>query len=163
MSPETAIDFRSFTKCRAEKFDALDEVHKELPDFVGWRRGQGDKGEFWIRPDVWRDIFDNEPDVAVDAARTLREIGLLRVQDTENCQAVVIVRKKSVRAYVVKAKILDWQPTEPYGIYGAARTVPKLTGAAHCMRMITSKWFMAASGRSQLRRNVALTCHESAG
>jgi hypothetical protein len=97
---------------------------------VGWRRGQGDKREFWIRPDVWRDIFDNEPDVAVDAARTLREIGLLRVQDTENCQAVVIVRKKSVRAYVVKAKILDWRPTEPCGIYGAARTVPKHTGAA---------------------------------
>jgi hypothetical protein len=120
-----------FLKWNGPRFDALDEVHEAIPDPVGWRRGQGDKREFWIRPDVWRDIFDNEPDVAVDAARTLREIGLLRVQDTENCQAVVIVRKKSVRAYVVKAKILDWQPTEPYGIYGAARTVPKHTGAAN--------------------------------
>src|SRR5262249_90881 len=59
------------------------------------------------------------PEVAVDAARTLREIGLLRVQDTENCQAVVEVRKKSVRAYAVKAKILDWQPANSYGAYGA--------------------------------------------
>jgi hypothetical protein len=28
----------------------ITEVHKELADFVGWRRGQGDKREFWIRP-----------------------------------------------------------------------------------------------------------------
>jgi hypothetical protein len=34
------------------KFDALDEVHKELPDFVGWQRGQGDKRESWKRPEI---------------------------------------------------------------------------------------------------------------
>jgi hypothetical protein len=125
MSPETAIEcVRGFIKWRAEKFDALDEAHEPILEAVGWRRGQGDKREFWIRPDVWRDIFDNEPDVAVDAARVLREAGLLRVQDTGNCQAVVEVRHKSTRCYVVKAKILNWQPTSSYGAYGDAKYKP---------------------------------------
>jgi hypothetical protein len=53
MSPETAIDrVRSFIKWRAEKFDALDEVHEPMLESVGWRRGQGEKREFWIRPDT---------------------------------------------------------------------------------------------------------------
>ena len=96
-------------------------MHPAVDDALGWRR----RHEFWVKPNVWREIFDNNPDVAVDAARTLREIGLLRVQDTDNCQAVVIVRnKKSARAYVVKSKILEWQPTEPYGIYGPVKIGP---------------------------------------
>src|SRR5262249_33960141 len=128
MSPEIAIDrVRSFIKWRAEMFDALDEAHAPLSHFVGWRRGQGDKREFWIRPDVWRDIFDNEPEVAVDAARTLREIGLVRVQDNAKCQAVVEVRKKSVRAYAVKAKILDCSPRTLTGLTGRLRLLHDVT------------------------------------
>jgi hypothetical protein len=40
----------------------------------------------------------------------------------------VIVRKKSVRAYVVKSTILEWQPTEPYGIYGPAKIESQYNG-----------------------------------
>src|SRR5262249_39101931 len=117
--------------CRKARKTAghLDAGHEAIADPVGWQRGQGDRREFWIRPDVWRDIFDNNPDVSVDAARTLREIGLLRVQDTENCQAGVEVQKKSVRAYAVKAKILDWQPTTSYGAYEPLETAPRRNSA----------------------------------
>ena len=126
MNPEIAIDrVRSFIRWNGEKLEHLDAGHEAIADPVGWQRGQGDRREFWIKPKVWREIFDNNPDVSVDAARTLREIGLLRVQDTENCQAVVEVRKKSVRAYAVKAKILDWQPTNSYGPYGPVETAPR--------------------------------------
>jgi hypothetical protein len=119
MSPETRSHIehvKLFLRWNGERFDDLDKVHPANDDAPGWRRCH----EFWIKPNVWREIFDNNPDVAVGAARTLREAGLLRVQDAENCQAVVIVRKKSVRAYVIKAQILEWQPTEPYGVYVAA-------------------------------------------
>jgi hypothetical protein len=45
-------------------------------------------------------------DVAVNAARTLRDLDLLRVQDSRNCQAVVCIRnRKPARAYVVKPEI----------------------------------------------------------
>src|SRR5215831_18566378 len=126
MSPETAIDrVRSFIRWNGEKLEHLDAGHEAIADPVGWQRGQGDRREFWIKPNVWREIFDNNPDVSVDAARTLREIGLLRVQDTENCQAVVEVRKKSVRAYVVKAKILKREAVESYGAYGPAESALK--------------------------------------
>jgi hypothetical protein len=54
--------------------------------------------EFWIRPSAWREIFDNDPDVAVNAARTLKERGLLRVQDNANLQVVVVIRGKSAKA-----------------------------------------------------------------
>jgi hypothetical protein len=126
MNPEIAIDrVRSIIRWNGEKLEHLDAGHEAIADPVGWQRGQGDRREFWIKPKVWREIFDNNPDVSVDAARTLREIGLLRVQDTENCQAVVEVRKKSVRAYAVKAKILDWQPTNSYGAYEPLETAPR--------------------------------------
>src|SRR5262249_48724910 len=126
MNPaEIVRTVRNFIRWHSERFDALDEAHEAIANPVGHRRGQGDKREFWIKPEVWRDIFDNEPDAAVDAARALREIGLLRVQDTENCQAVVEVRKKSVRAYVVKAKILEREAVESYGAYGPPGIAPR--------------------------------------
>ena len=100
MSPETTIDrIRSFIRWNGGRFDALDEAHEAIADPVGWRRGQGLKREFWIRPDIWRDIFDSEPDVAVDAARILREAGFLRVQDNANLPVVVLIRGKSAKAY----------------------------------------------------------------
>ena len=120
MRPETRSHLEHvelFLRWNGSRFDDLESVHPAVDDAPGWRR----RHEFWIKPNVWREIFDSNPDLTVDAARTLRETGLLRVQDTENCQAVVIVRKKSVRAYVVKSTILEWQPTEPYGIYGPAK------------------------------------------
>jgi hypothetical protein len=108
---------RCFIKWRGDRFDALDEPHEPIADPVGWKRA----GEFWIKPDTWRDtIFDGDEDAAQDAARTLRELGLLRVQDSRNCQAVVCVRdRKSARAYVVKPEIRLTTPA--YGAYDTAQ------------------------------------------
>src|SRR5215472_5015540 len=121
MNPETAIDrVRSFIKWHEDRFDVLDAPHNLISDPVGWSRG----GEHWIRPDTWRDtIFDGDEDAAQGAARLLRDLGLLRVQDGRNCQAVVCVRdRKSARAYVLKPEIRDWRPQTPaYGAYDAAQ------------------------------------------
>ena len=108
MSPEIAIDrVRSFIKWHEDRFDVLDAPHNLISNPVGWSRG----GEHWIRPDTWRDtIFDGDEDAAQDAARLLRDLGLLRVQDGRNCQAVVCVRdRKSARAYVLKPEIHEWR------------------------------------------------------
>jgi hypothetical protein len=121
--PETRLfveRVRCFIKWRGDRFDALDEPHEQIADPVGWKRG----AEHWIRPDTWRDtIFDGVEDAAQDAARTLRDLGLLRTQDSRNCQAVVCVRdRKSARAYVVKPEIREWRLTAPaYGAYDAAQ------------------------------------------
>jgi hypothetical protein len=109
-----------FIKWHDDRFDALDGPNEPITDPVGWKRG----GEHWIRPDTWRDtIFDNDEDAAQDAARALRDLGLLRTQDSRNCQAVVCVRdRKSARAYVVKSEIHEWKLTTPaYGAYDAAQ------------------------------------------
>jgi hypothetical protein len=109
---------RCFLKWHGERFDILDAPHEPLANPVGWKRGD----ECWIRPDTWRDtIFDGDEDAAVDAARTLRDLDLLRVQDSRNCQAVVCVRnRKPARAYVVKPEIREWL-TPAYGDYAAAQ------------------------------------------
>ena len=57
--------------------------------------------------------------MAVDAAEMLRDMDLLRIQDKVTCQGVVQVREKSVRAYIVKRQILDWNG-EPYKSYNPA-------------------------------------------
>jgi hypothetical protein len=121
---ERAIDrVKCFIKWHASQFDALDALHDAINNAVGWKRGD----EFWIRPDTWRDtIFDGDEDAAQDAARTLRDLGLLRVQDNRNCQAVVCVRdRKSARAYVVKPEIRKWRLTsQAYSAYDAAELAP---------------------------------------
>jgi hypothetical protein len=102
---------RCFLKWHGEQFDILDAPHEPLANPVGWKRGD----ECWIRPDTWRDtIFDGDEDAAVNAARTLRDLDLLRVQDSRNCQAVVCVRdRKPARAYVVKPEIREWRLMTP--------------------------------------------------
>jgi hypothetical protein len=55
--------------------------------------------------------------MAVDAARALRDMDLLRIQDKVTCQGVVQVREKSVRAYIVKRQILEWKSGESYKRY----------------------------------------------
>jgi hypothetical protein len=110
---------RWFIKWHGDRFDALDKPHEPISDPVGWTRG----GQVWISADSWRDtIFDDDEDSAVNAARTLRDLGLLRTQDSRNCQAVVCVRdRKSARAYVVKPEIREWRLTAPaYSAYDAA-------------------------------------------
>jgi hypothetical protein len=56
----------------------------------------------------------------VDAARALRDMDLLRIQDNVTCQAVVQVREKSTRAYVVKRQILERKSGESYKSYNPA-------------------------------------------
>jgi hypothetical protein len=114
---------RAFIKWHAQRFDTLDKPHEPIADPVGWTRGN----EFWISPDAWRDtIFDGDEDAAVNAARILRDLDLLRVQDTRNCQAVVCVRdRKSARAYVVKPEIREWKLATPaYSAYDATELEP---------------------------------------
>jgi hypothetical protein len=55
---------------------------------AGWRR----PNEFWIRPDAWRSIFDNIAEMAVDAARMLRDMDSLRIQDKISGISVVWAR-----------------------------------------------------------------------
>jgi hypothetical protein len=121
MSPaEIVRTVRNFIRWHAERFNALDSSLEPMADPVGWKRGD----EFWIKPDTWRNvIFDGDEVEAVEAARTLRDLGLLRTQDSRNCQAVVCVRdRKSARAYVVKPEIREWRLTAPaYGAYDAAQ------------------------------------------
>jgi hypothetical protein len=114
---------RCFIKWHENRFDALDKQHEPISDPVGWTRG----GEVWISADSWRDlIFDGDEVAALNASRTLRDLGLLRTQDGRNCQAVVCVRdRKSARAYVVKPEILESRLTAPaYSAYGAAELEP---------------------------------------
>lgn len=66
-----------FINWHEDRFDALDGPHEPITVPVVWKRG----GEHWIRPDIWRDtIFDGDEDAAQDAARTLRDLSLLRTQ-----------------------------------------------------------------------------------
>jgi hypothetical protein len=114
---------RCFIKWHEGRFDALDKPHEPIANPVGWTRDE----EHWISPDTWRDtIFDDDEDEAVNAARMLRDLGLLRTQDSRNCQAVVCVRdRKSARAYVVKPEIREWRLTAPaYGAYGTTELEP---------------------------------------
>jgi hypothetical protein len=111
---------RCFIKWHEGHFDALDKPHEPIANPAGWTRGI----EFWIKPDIWRDtIFDGDEDAAQEAARTLRDLGLLRTQDSRNCQAVVCVRdRKSARAYVVMPEIREWRLTAPaYSAYDTAQ------------------------------------------
>jgi hypothetical protein len=58
--------------------------------------------------------------------RAFRGIDLLRIQDNVACQAIVQVRNKSTRAYVVKSKILEWKSGEAYKSYNPATNIRAL-------------------------------------
>src|ERR1700730_14968833 len=54
MNPaEIVRTVRNFVRRHGERFDDLDEVHEAIANPVGYRRGEGDKREFWIKPVVW--------------------------------------------------------------------------------------------------------------
>ena len=70
----TVEQVRLFIKWHEGRFEALDEPHESIARPVGWKRG----AEYWVRPDIWRDsIFDGDEDAAIEAARVLRDLGLL--------------------------------------------------------------------------------------
>ena len=110
------VKVQCFLRWNANRFDDLTKP-EPLADPAGWRRPK----EYWIRPAIWRDtIFDGDEVAAGNAARTLRDLGLLRTQpNNDKVQAVVVVRdKKSQRAYVVKEGILEWKaPPFSYPVY----------------------------------------------
>jgi hypothetical protein len=98
---------RCFIKWHVDRFDALDKPHEPISDPVGWTR----RDEVWIKQAVWRDtIFDGDGDEAMSASCALRDLGLLRVQDRGNCAALVNIRGKPCRAYVVLPAINEWRP-----------------------------------------------------
>jgi hypothetical protein len=98
---------RCFIKWHAGRFDALDKPHEPISDPVGWTR----RDEVWIKQAVWRDtIFDGDGDEAMSASCALRDLDLLRVQDRGNCAALVNIRGKPCRAYVVLPAISEWRP-----------------------------------------------------
>ena len=74
---------RCFIKWRGDRFDALDKPHEPISDPVGWTR----RDEVWIKQAVWRDtIFDGDDVAAFTPRATLRDLGLLRMQDRGNCR-----------------------------------------------------------------------------
>jgi hypothetical protein len=98
---------RCFIKWHENRFDALDKPHEPISNPVGWTR----RAEVWIKQAVWRDtIFDGDGDEAMSASCALRDLGLLRVQDRGNCAALVNIRGKPCRAYVVLPTISEWRP-----------------------------------------------------
>ena len=53
-------------------FDALDEVHEAIANPVGYRRGEGDKREFWIKPVVWAEELCGDEMDPQNVARALK-------------------------------------------------------------------------------------------
>jgi hypothetical protein len=91
----------------ARRFIRPNDPYERDSDFAGWKRGEGDGLEWWIRPATWRGIFTEHNLDPVEAARRLRDLEMLRVQDSENLQRVCMVAgKRSVRAYVIDGAAL---------------------------------------------------------
>lgn len=115
---------KDFLRWNVERFEALDQKAPIVPpDLWGWRRGSGDEGEWWVSPKVWLEtLFDGDEAEAQHAARTLRDLDLLRTQDSRNLQVVANVRGKPTRVYAVRSKIATWRPltARDYGGYDKA-------------------------------------------
>jgi hypothetical protein len=98
----------------------------DAPDsgILGWRRGDNRSVEWWIKPKTWQDIFVPHGLDPVEAARTLKHLGLLRVQDSRNLQVVVKVRDTTARVYAIDgAPLAEWRPVtdKRYGGYEATQ------------------------------------------
>lgn len=74
-------------------------------------------------PSVWLDtVFDGDEAAAQDGARTLRDLDLLRTQDSRNLQVVANIRGKPTRVYAIRGAIGEWKPVMApnYGGYDHA-------------------------------------------
>jgi hypothetical protein len=135
--PEIVHTVRNFIRWHRERFDALDEVHEVLANPIGYRRGEGNNREFWIEPTVWTEELCGDEIDPQDAARTLKELGLLRTQDDNSFQIVAKVRGKSRRVYSVSNAILTWRPVvtgHGYNGYRNPENAPKFVG--------TTRWWL---------------------
>ncbi|MBB4196684.1 hypothetical protein CCR94_22020 [Rhodoblastus sphagnicola] len=86
------------------RFQPLDDPDaKPVSNRLGWRKGE----EWWIPPETWKAEICNGFDPKF-VARTLAENGMLRRQGGNVLQCTVnLGGKKTSRAYVLTARILD--------------------------------------------------------
>jgi uncharacterized protein (DUF927 family) len=75
-------------------------------DRLGWRKGDGVSREYWIPPEVWKAEFCAGLDPTF-VARVLAQNKMLRRQDKKHLQCTVSLGKRTIRAYVLTAAILD--------------------------------------------------------
>jgi hypothetical protein len=106
MSPEIVIDrVQSFLRWNTNRIDALDEDHEPIANPACYRRGEGDRLEYWITAATWRDVlFSDDGDEALEAARILCDAGLLRPLDHANLQVYAKVRGKVIKVTLCAPK-----------------------------------------------------------
>jgi putative DNA primase/helicase len=95
---------------RVEDYGIMEE--DKVRDRLGWRRGEGSDREWWVPPQVWKEVICEGLD-PTSVARTLHAHGMLRKQGDKHWQAVVRIGNASRRAYVLTAAILDGGEDEP--------------------------------------------------
>jgi hypothetical protein len=94
-------------------FECLDDkatIANMLAPTWGWRKGD----EFWVRPATWQEQLCATEFDPQEMARTLKDLDLLRTQDSRTFQCCVKVQGKTERAYVVSRAILEWKPAVTY-------------------------------------------------
>ena len=76
-------------------------------DQLGWRKGEGDKREWWVQSEIWKTEFcaGLSP---TSVAKALADSGILRRQDGKNLACIVRPPGgKTMRCYVLTAAILN--------------------------------------------------------
>jgi putative DNA primase/helicase len=86
------------------RFDQVDNIsERPVLNRAGWRKGKGATREWWVLPEVWKEICSGLN--AVSVAQTLEEKGMLR--RGKQLQAVVWVEGAARRAYVILNSIFE--------------------------------------------------------
>ena len=89
------------------RFECADGSLSPVRDRLGWRKGEGDKREWWVPAATWKAEFCDGLDSAF-AARSLAARGMLRRQDRKNLTCVVTLPGgQKTRCYVLTAAVLD--------------------------------------------------------
>jgi hypothetical protein len=95
------------TRWNATRVDALDEDHEPIANPACYRRGEGNRREYWITTATWRDvIFSDSADEALEAARILcgsRQFSGLRKD--HDFRGHVSARLQEARKRISSAKI----------------------------------------------------------
>ena len=89
------------------RFEAPTASGSAVRDRLGWRKGEGDKREWWVPGETWRAEFCDGLDPTL-VARTLASRGMLRRPgDGENLACPVTPKGgQKMRCYVLTAAIL---------------------------------------------------------